>query len=42
VFHVISFECNAIAYALHLGGGGIKDIGVVLDYDSNCRILVLV
>jgi hypothetical protein len=26
---------------LHLKGG-VKDIGVVLDYDSNCRVLVLV
>jgi hypothetical protein len=22
--------------------GGVKDIGVVLDYDSNCRVLFLV
>jgi hypothetical protein len=31
VFHVILFKYNNIAYALHLRGGGVKDIGVVLD-----------
>jgi hypothetical protein len=30
-FYVISFKCNAIAYALHLRGGGVKDIVVVID-----------
>jgi hypothetical protein len=24
------------------GSKSVKDIGVVLDYDSNCRVLVLV
>jgi hypothetical protein len=43
-----SFKCYAIAYVLHLGGGVeggrgvVRYIEVVLDYDSNCRVLVLV
>jgi hypothetical protein len=33
-------------YALHLrsggvGGGGVKDLEVVLDWDSNSRLLIL-
>jgi hypothetical protein len=43
VFHVISFEYNAIAYVLHLKGGGavVKEILVVIDLDPNCRVLIL-
>jgi hypothetical protein len=49
-FHVIKFLVHVIssnAMLLHMsciwwGGGVVKDIGVLLDYDSNCRVLVLV
>jgi hypothetical protein len=42
VFHVISFKCNnnTIAYAFHLRRVWVNDI--VVDYESNCRVLILV
>jgi hypothetical protein len=37
--------CNLLqmqCYCICLAFEGIKDIGIVLDYDSNCKVLVLV
>jgi hypothetical protein len=45
-FHVVNLSsCNLLqiqcyCICLAFGGGVVKDIGVVLDYDSNCRVLI--
>jgi hypothetical protein len=34
--------CICLAFEEEGGGGAVKDIVPVIDYDSNCRVLILV